>query len=138
MTRTNFSVLDSQKDSDFALPYDERRQVVKIPFRDITTIGPAGPSTPASTNGRWVTVHLNGGKFDGKQVISPATVDDMHLPTCPTGGISTRPDITAPTTEWAGSPTTTAATAASNTAATSTASRPSCSFRPTTDWASSS
>ena len=43
MTGSNFSVNDSQKAADFATPYDERDdKVVAIPFRDISTIGPAG------------------------------------------------------------------------------------------------
>jgi hypothetical protein len=36
MGRTNFSVVDSQKDADFALPYREREgKIEKIPFRNI-------------------------------------------------------------------------------------------------------
>jgi CubicO group peptidase (beta-lactamase class C family) len=43
MKRTNFSVVDSQKDTDHALPYREHKdKIEKIPFRDITNIGPAG------------------------------------------------------------------------------------------------
>ncbi|MGB9836378.1 MAG: serine hydrolase domain-containing protein, partial [Candidatus Saccharicenans sp.] len=43
MKRTNFSVADSQKDQDFALPYDYRqKKIEKIPFRNITNMGPAG------------------------------------------------------------------------------------------------
>jgi CubicO group peptidase (beta-lactamase class C family) len=97
MTRSNFSVLDSQKDKDFALPYDERDgKVVKIPFRDISTIGPAG-SINSSVNemAHWVMAHINGGKFGDKQVIGADTVADLHKPYMTTGGVSTRPDITA-------------------------------------------
>jgi CubicO group peptidase (beta-lactamase class C family) len=98
MTRSNFSVLESQKDKDFAFPYDERDgKIVKIPFRDITTVGPAG-SINSSVNemSRWVTVHINGGKLGDKQVIGADTLADLHKPYMTTGGISTRPDITAP------------------------------------------
>ena len=43
MERTNFSVEDSQKDEDFALPYRERKGTIeKIPFRNISNMGPAG------------------------------------------------------------------------------------------------
>jgi CubicO group peptidase (beta-lactamase class C family) len=98
MTRSNFSVLDSQKDKDFALPYDERDgKVVKIPFRDITLVGPAGSiNSTANEMARWVTVHINGGKLGDKQVIGAATLADLHKPYMTTGGVSTRPDITAP------------------------------------------
>jgi len=98
MGRSNFSVVDSQKDKDFALPYDERDgKIVKIPFRDITLVGPAGSiNSTANEMARWVTVHINGGKLGDKQVIGAATLADLHKPYMTTGGVSTRPDITAP------------------------------------------
>jgi CubicO group peptidase (beta-lactamase class C family) len=97
MSRSNFSVVESQKDADFALPYDEREgKIVKIPFRDITTIGPAGSiNSSANEMSRWVTVHINGGKFGDTQVIGADTLADLHRPYMTTGGVSTRPDITA-------------------------------------------
>lgn len=98
MARSNFSVVESQKDKDFALPYDEREgKVVKIPFRDITIVGPAGSiNSSANEMSRWVTVHINGGKLGGKEVIGANTLADLHTPYMTTGGVSTRPDITAP------------------------------------------
>jgi CubicO group peptidase (beta-lactamase class C family) len=98
MTRSNFSVVASQKDADFAQPYAEREgKITKIPFRDITLIGPAG-SINSSVNemSRWVSVHINGGKLGDAQVIGAATLADLHTPYMTTGGVSTRPDITAP------------------------------------------
>lgn len=98
MSRSNFSVAESQKDKDFALPYDERDgKVVKIPFRDISLVGPAGSiNSTANEMSRWVTVHINGGKYGDKQVIDANTLADLHTPYMTTGGVSTRPDITAP------------------------------------------
>ena len=98
MSRSNFSVAESQKDKDFALPYDERDgKVVKIPFRDISLVGPAGSiNSTANEMSRWVTVHINGGKYGDKQVIGANTLADLHTPYMTTGGVSTRPDITAP------------------------------------------
>jgi len=98
MARSNFSVLESQKDKDFALPYAERDgKLTKVPFRDITIIGPAGSiNSSASEMARWVTVHVNGGKLGDTQVIGAATLADLHTPYMTTGGVSTRPDITAP------------------------------------------
>jgi CubicO group peptidase (beta-lactamase class C family) len=96
MTRSNFSVADSQKDADFAFPYDERDgKIKKIPFRDITTIGPAG-SINSSVNemSRWVMVHINGGRLGDKQVIGADTLADLHRPYMTTGAVPTRPDIT--------------------------------------------
>jgi CubicO group peptidase (beta-lactamase class C family) len=96
MKRTNFSVEDSQKDEDFALPYREREgKIEQIPFRNITNIGPAG-SINSSVNemSHWLLVHLNGGKFEGKQIIGPQTVEDMHLAHMPTGETPAIPEVT--------------------------------------------
>ncbi len=95
MIRSNFSVDDSQKDSDFALPYTERKgKLAKIPFRNITNIGPAG-SINSSVNemAHWVMVHINNGKYKDVQVINPVTLNDRHSAHMPTGATSTRPDI---------------------------------------------
>jgi CubicO group peptidase (beta-lactamase class C family) len=96
MERTNFSVEDSQKDANFALPYREREgKIEKIPFRNISNIGPAG-SINSSVNemSHWLLVHLNGGKFEGKQIIGPQTIQDMHLAHMPTGGTPDIPEVT--------------------------------------------
>lgn len=96
MERTNFSVDDSQKDADFALPYREREgKIEKIPFRGLTNMGPAG-SINSSVNemSRWVLVHLNGGKLGDRQIINPQTLQDMHLVHMPTGGTPAIPEVT--------------------------------------------
>ena len=95
MKRTNFSVNDSQKDSDFAQPYGKRGdKIEKLPFRPITNIGPAG-SINSSVNemARWVMVHLNGGEYGDKKIAEAATVDDMHRPYMTTGASSEFPEI---------------------------------------------
>lgn len=95
MKRSNFSVNDSQKDSDFAQPYGKRDgKIEKLPFRPITNIGPAG-SINSSVNemARWVTAHLNGGKYGDKKIAEAATVDDMHRPYMTTGVSSEFPEI---------------------------------------------
>lgn len=97
MKRSNFSVLDSQKDSDFAFPYNfVDKAYEKLPFRDITNVGPAG-SINSSVNemARWVAVHLADGKFEGRDLLSSSTVSDMHNPHMVTGAISSSPDIAA-------------------------------------------
>jgi CubicO group peptidase (beta-lactamase class C family) len=96
MKRTNFSVEDSQKDEDFALPYREREgKIEQIPFRNISNIGPAG-SINSSVNemSNWLLVHLNGGKFEGKQIIGAQTLQDMHLAHMPTGETPAIPEVT--------------------------------------------
>lgn len=95
MPRTNFAVADSQKDADFAYPYAKRGdKVVKIPFRPITNIGPAGSiNSSANEMAHWVSAHLNGGQYNGKKVAAAATVKEMHQPQMATGAPSTRADI---------------------------------------------
>jgi len=96
LKRSNFSVVESRKDADFAQPYDKRDgKIVRIPFRDITTVGPAGSiNSTVNEMSRWVAVHVNGGKFGDTQVIGAETLADLHKPYMTTGGVSTRPDIT--------------------------------------------
>jgi CubicO group peptidase (beta-lactamase class C family) len=83
MTSSNFSVHDSQKAADFALPYREDDDKIElIPFREITNMGPAGSINSSIRDmAKWVQVHLSGGKAaDGKQLIGPATLIDIHSP----------------------------------------------------------
>ena len=91
MKRTNFSVANSQKDSDFAQPYDKKDgKVIKIPFRPITNIGPAGAiNSSVNELARWVTVHLNDGKYGDKKLAEQATVADMRRVYMTTGATST-------------------------------------------------
>ncbi len=95
MKRTNFSVHDSQKDSDFAQPYGKRDgKIEKLPFRPITNVGPAG-SINSSVNemARWVIAHINGGKYGDKKIAEASTVEDMHRPYMTTGASSEFPEI---------------------------------------------
>ncbi len=82
MTSSNFSVLESQKAADFALPYQEKKEVVTlIPFRDITAVGPAG-SINSNLNDmtKWVLLNLNKGKAGATQVLSETGLAQMHTP----------------------------------------------------------
>jgi CubicO group peptidase (beta-lactamase class C family) len=96
MNRTNFSVLDSQKDEDFAQPYrEDKGEIKKIPFRIITNMGPAG-SINSSVNemSHWLMVHLNQGKYKDQTIIQPQTLQDMHLAHMPTGATPAISEIT--------------------------------------------
>jgi CubicO group peptidase (beta-lactamase class C family) len=95
MTCSNFSVKDSQKAPDFATPYDERDdKVVAIPFRDISTIGPAGSiNSNVADMARWLIVQTHKGKIDGKQVLSAAVLADIQTPHMTTGVPQERKEI---------------------------------------------
>ena len=96
MARTNFSVEDSQKDTDFAFPYNEDEKMWKrIPFRNITTVGPAGSiNSSVGEMAKWVMVHLNNGTLGDKRILNPQTVEDMHLAHMPTGGTPALAEVT--------------------------------------------
>ncbi|HZM85412.1 MAG TPA: serine hydrolase domain-containing protein, partial [Blastocatellia bacterium] len=88
MKTSNFSVNDSQKTSDFSLPYQEENgQVKEIPFRNIDAIGPAG-SINSSVNEmtRWLFLQLGKGKFDGRQIIPEKNLAETHTPQIVAGG----------------------------------------------------
>ncbi|MEP0828479.1 MAG: serine hydrolase [bacterium] len=82
MTNSNFSVLESQKSADYALPYrDEDSLVREIPFRNITAMGPAGSiNSCADDMAKWMMLHLNKGKAGERQIVSEAQMAQMHTP----------------------------------------------------------
>ena len=82
MNNTNFSVIESQKSSDFAKPYAERKDEVKeIPFANISAVGPAGSiNSSVSDMSNWMILQLGGGKFNGKQIISESSINQMQSP----------------------------------------------------------
>ncbi|HLJ45823.1 MAG TPA: serine hydrolase [Bryobacteraceae bacterium] len=82
MTASNFSVAELQKANDFSLPYRKEKEVVKeIPFRNIDTIGPAGSiNSNVEDMSRYLLMHMNKGKSDGKQILSEANDTMMQTP----------------------------------------------------------
>jgi len=97
MHQTNFSVAVSQKSDNFALPYREDEETLEeMPFRNITTLGPAGSvNSNIEEMSRWVAIHLKKGTMNGKTLLTPALVNDMHTPHMTTGGSSTRSEFSA-------------------------------------------
>lgn len=96
MTHTNFAVADSQKSRDYALPYRENddHKIERIPFRVIDAVGPAGSiNSTVDDMTKWLMVHLDGGKFEGKRLIHAATLETIHSPQMVTGQRSERPEI---------------------------------------------
>jgi hypothetical protein len=82
MNDSNFSVEDSKKVPDFALPYMEKdNKVLEIPFRNIDTVGPAGSINSNVTDmADWLLLNLNKGKFGEKQIISEKSLKEIHSP----------------------------------------------------------
>ncbi len=82
MNDSNFSVEDSKKAPDFALPYAEKKdKVIEIPFRNIDTMGPAGSiNSNVIDMAGWLLLNLNKGKFGEKQIISEESLKEIHSP----------------------------------------------------------
>lgn len=83
MGSTNFSVLDMQKTSDYSMPYDEEKGIVKeIPFRDINAMGPAGSiNSNVFDMSNWMIMQLNMGKFKDKQIVQQSSLMQTQTPT---------------------------------------------------------
>lgn len=96
MTRSNFTVEVNQKDSNFSRPYREEKdgKIKQIPYRSITNVGPAG-SINSSVNelAAWMQLHLNHGKYQGKQILSSATVDYLHKVQTPISTLNIKDNI---------------------------------------------
>jgi CubicO group peptidase (beta-lactamase class C family) len=75
MKTSNLSITDLQKSNDAALGYTVYKDSVikKLDYYNINAMGPAG-SINSSVNemSNWVMTWINGGKFNGKEVLPPA------------------------------------------------------------------
>ena len=82
MNRSNFSVLDSQKEEDFSLPYREKNDSVEvIPFNNIQIAGPAGSiNSSAVEMVKWINLQLSDGTFEGHRFLKKETLQAMHVP----------------------------------------------------------
>ena len=83
MSSTNFSVAESQKTSDYSLPYNEiKGEVKQIPFYDIDAIGPAGSiNSNVVDMSNWMIMQLNTGKFNDKQIVQQSSLMQTQTPT---------------------------------------------------------
>lgn len=82
MKESNFSVTESEESSDFSYPYQEKKdKVVRIPFRNLDAIGPAGSiNSNVLEMANWVLFNLNKGRWADKQIISEAALAQIHTP----------------------------------------------------------
>jgi CubicO group peptidase (beta-lactamase class C family) len=74
MNASNTSMNDHQKAPDFSLGYrEEDGKVIKMKFMNIDAIGPAGSiNSNAKDMANWVMIWINGGKFNGKEILPAA------------------------------------------------------------------
>ena len=87
MNSSNFSVLDSQKSSDFSHPYrkDEHSGAVsEIPFHVVSAIGPAGSiNSNVEDMARYAIFQLGKGKLGDRQLVSEANLSLNHTAQVP-------------------------------------------------------
>ncbi|MED4025789.1 serine hydrolase [Priestia megaterium] len=85
MEDTNFSVTTSQAKDDYAFPYIEKNEdIVKVPFRNIDTVGAAGCiNSNIEDMAKWVLFHLNQGKVGEHELITPDMLQQMYQPHIP-------------------------------------------------------
>jgi CubicO group peptidase (beta-lactamase class C family) len=72
MNASNTSMNDHQKAPDFSYGYrEEDEKVIRMKFMNIDAIGPAGSiNSNAKDMANWVMLWINGGKFNGKEILS--------------------------------------------------------------------
>ncbi len=82
MDNSNFSVLDSQKTDNYALPYTLKNNTLQsIPFHNIECAGPAGSINSTVVDmAKWVQLQLCDGSFDGKEFLNSEMLKAMHTP----------------------------------------------------------
>ncbi len=82
MTSSNFSVDESMKTDNFALPYREKEdKLVQIDFRNIDNVGPAGSiNSNVEDMLKWVELQLNRGTVQNKEIINDSQFEIMHEP----------------------------------------------------------
>lgn len=71
MTASNTSMNDHQKAPDFSYGYrEDEGKIVKMKFMNIDGMGPAGSiNSNAKDMANWVMMWINGGKFNGKEIL---------------------------------------------------------------------
>jgi len=82
MRNTNYSVADSQKSADFALPYKNAEEVVKqIPFHNIDQIAPAGSiNSTVEDMAQYLLFHLSKGMHGQTRLLSEDNENQMQSP----------------------------------------------------------
>jgi len=82
MKDTNISLEETQRSSDYALPYHRMEgEVRQVPFQSYENC--AGADSINSTivdMAKWILLNLNKGKYGKKQIISEASLKEMHSP----------------------------------------------------------
>ncbi|MBY0480215.1 MAG: serine hydrolase [Chitinophagaceae bacterium] len=79
MNSSNFSVLDLQKNKDAAIGYGLKKDSIikKLDYYNINAMGPAGSiNSNVLEMANWVNTWINGGKFNGKEIIPASYLNE--------------------------------------------------------------
>jgi CubicO group peptidase (beta-lactamase class C family) len=99
MNSTEMSIHDMEKTTDASLGYGLRKDslINRLPYYDINAAGPAGSiNSNVMDMSNWLRVWINGGVFNGKQVLPPAFMQEaMSSQTVIAGGLPSKekPDL---------------------------------------------
>ena len=82
MTASNTSIKDFKNGDNVATPHSSVEDKVQpIAWRNIDNIAPAGSiNSNVLDMAQWVRLQLGQGTFEGKKLISPAAMREMHMP----------------------------------------------------------
>src|SRR5262245_47105687 len=83
MNGANFSTTVAEKAPNRATPHRKSREgpMTTIPWRNIDNVGPAGSiNAGARDMARWVRFQLGDGTFEGKRLLTAATLEETHTP----------------------------------------------------------
>lgn len=81
MSSANFDITTFPNLPDAAVGYVEREEgeLKVMDYHPLPAIGPAGSiNASAADMGKWVSLHLNGGKVGDKQLITASSLRDLH------------------------------------------------------------
>lgn len=79
MTRSNLSIAELEKSTDIAVGYEVKndKDIVKSDYYHIRGMAPAGSiNSSVSEMSNWVMTWINGGKFNGKEILPAAYVSE--------------------------------------------------------------
>ncbi len=85
MKRSTFRGRHVSELDDVAIPYEKKHgEVAVVPFPTRSVAAPAGGIiSSAEEMAEWLKLYLNQGRIDGRQLVSPAVLREMHTPQMP-------------------------------------------------------
>lgn len=82
MTRSKTSILAFRGEENVATPHTRiEGEVQPIPWRNVDNLGGAGAiNSSVMELAQWIRLQLGEGTYEGKQLLSPEVVEEMHTP----------------------------------------------------------